>query len=107
MNPTIFALSISSGSLSVTSIFQSVWKLFMGFFGGILGDAESLLSTITSGLGQGIQLMFFGWGQAFAIYGILGPVAAVASLAIAGFVAYAMIDLYGVEHDILRGEEDL
>ncbi|AKA48531.1 hypothetical protein IX51_04800 [uncultured archaeon] len=90
------------------TIFNSIWKLVMGFLGGILDGVNLLMKDTFGGIGQAIMQVFQSWG--FSVnsqFGVWAPVGLVLVLGVAGALIYVMFDAIGIEKDVLHGEEDI
>lgn len=96
-----------STGINTSGIFSSIWGLLLSFGKSILNDFETLLGQIFGGLGGAVSTMFSNWATSLYGLGIWAPVIFVVVLAMAGFMLYFFMDVYGVEKDVLGGEEDL
>ena len=100
--------STSSGGISGTSIFNSLWSSMMKYlFDPILSAFSSAFGGVMSGMVGGLDIMFQSWGYSLASYGVWGPMMVIVSIAVALFVGYLIFDAIGIEKDILGGEEAL
>ena len=99
-------VTLSTG-INTSGIFNSLWQLVLDMIHSLWNDFNGLISTIFGGFGASVSTMFSDWSQSLYGLGIWAPVVFVVVLALAGFMIYLFLDLYGVEHDILSGEEDI
>ncbi len=100
--------STSSGGISGTSIFNSLWGSLMKYlFDPILSAFSSAFGGVMSGMVGGLDIMFQSWGFSLASYGVWGPMMVVVSISVALFVGYMIFDAIGIEKDVLGGEEAL
>ncbi len=97
----------SSLGINASSIFSSIWGLAQSFGKSILTDFENLIGTIFSGFGNSISSMFGIWANSFYSTGIWAPVVFVVVISLAGFIAYAFMDGFGIEKDTMEDEDDL
>lgn len=103
----IMPMTTSSSTISGSSIFNSIWNLLMSGFKSVLNVLIQAFGSVMSGFTGGLNIMWTSWGFSLTQYGIWSPLIVVVSLAVAGFVAYLFFDVYGIEKDILGGEEAL
>ena len=109
-NSVLAAVTSGSGSAGINSagIFGSIWALINGFLASIVTDFETLINqVIVQMFGNSFVTIFSNWGYSVSSEGIWAPFVAVVILALTGYAAYAFIDLYGLERDVLGAERDL
>ena len=110
MNPfsLIVASVTSSSGINSAGIFNSIWTLINGFLASILKDFETLINqVIVQMFGNSFVTIFSNWGYSVSAVGIWAPFVGIVVLALSGYAIYAFIDLYGLERDVLHGEEDV
>jgi len=103
------ATSTSGGTINGSTILSDIWGAFSTFFNAILTDITTLINEIlVQSLGASFVTIFTNWGYSVSNgYGIWAPLIAILVLALSGYALYAFMDLYGIERDILHGEEDI
>ena len=111
MNPfslVIASVSSSSSGINSAGIFNSIWTLINGFLKGIVSDVGTFINQIiVQSLGTSFVTIFSNWGYSVSAEGIWAPFVGIVVLALSGYAIYAFIDLYGLERDVLHGEEDI
>jgi len=90
-----------------SSILSGLWSLLYGLLQSVISDISGLLGNMSGGFGNSIITMFQSWGQSLYGLGIWEPVIFVVVIGVAGAVIYLFFDAYGIEKDMLRGEEDV
>jgi len=97
----ILPFASSSGAISGSSIFNSIWDLFMKYlFTPVLKSFSASFGGIIGGFTGGLMIMFNSWGTSLAGYGVWGPIMVSVSLGAAGMVAFVFFIM-------IRGEEDV
>ena len=99
-------VTMSTG-INVSSIFSSIWNLILNFAKGLLNDVQTLIGTMFSGFGGAVSTMFSNWASSLYGLGIWAPVIFVVVLAMAGFMLYFFLDVYGIERDFMHADEDV
>ena len=90
-----------SGGISGSTIFNSIWNLFMKYlFTPVLKAFSLSFGGIMASFTGGMMIMFNSWGSSLAVYGVWGPIMVSVSLGAAGMVAYIFFIM-------IRGEEDV
>ena len=99
-------VTMSTG-INVSSIFSSIWNLILNFAKGLLNDVQNLIAVMFSGFGGAVSTMFSNWASSLYGLGIWAPVIFVVVLAMAGFMLYFFLDVYGIERDFLNADKDV
>ena len=100
--------SSSSSSINSSSIFSDIWGIINTFLKDMVNDVGTLINELlVQSLGGSFVTIFSNWGYAVSSEGIWAPFVAILVLALSGYALYAFIDLYGIERDVLHGEEDI
>ncbi|MCL5794528.1 MAG: hypothetical protein M1138_06880 [Candidatus Thermoplasmatota archaeon] len=100
--------SSSSSGINASSIFSDIWGIVNSFLKGIVSDIGTFINQIiVQSLGNSFVTIFSNWGYSVSSEGIWAPFVAIVVLALSGYALYAFIDLYGLERDVLHGEEDI
>lgn len=103
----LIALATTSSGFSLNSLLGSIMSGITGFFDDIMTIMGNVLSGIGTGFTGGMDLMFQGWGNGLASYGVWGPLMIVVSIGVALIVGYIFIDITGDEKDLGEVEADL
>lgn len=92
---------------SASSIFSFFWTLVSGFVYFIVGQVESVLSSLFSGLSFSFIDVFQSFGVASSKYGVWGPVMLVVGIGTSIMVGYLFMVFIGAEKDVTGVEDDL
>ena len=94
-------------TISGSSIFSSIWGLFLSLLKSIENIGTQAFSQLLGSFVNALGIMFQSWGFSLSGYGIWGPLMVVVSLGVAGVLLYFFFafidgeqDVLGVEHDI-------
>lgn len=100
-------LPVIFSTISGSSIFNSIWGLFLIFLRELEQIGTNGFSVLLGGFVSALDIMLQSWGFSLAGYGVWGPLIVVISLGVAGvalFFFFAFIDgekdVLGLEHDI-------
>lgn len=113
MNPFSLVIALTStnttaSGINSAGIFNSIWTLVNSFLTEIVNDLGTFINEmIVQALGQSFVTIFSNWGYAVSNEGIWAPLIGILVLALSGYAIYAFLDLYGIERDVLHGEEDV
>ena len=108
VSPAISTAPVTmSTGINVSGIFSSIWNLILNFAKGLLNDVQNLIAVMFSGFGGAVSTMFSNWASSLYGLGIWAPVIFVVVLAMAGFMLYFFLDVYGIERDFMHADEDV
>ncbi len=90
-----------------TTILTDIWGLVYSLLQSLFADISQLIGDATGGFGNSIVTMFNNWASSLYGIGIWEPVMFVVVIGVSGALIYLFFDAYGIEKDVVHGEEDL
>ena len=98
----------SSTGVNVSGILSTLWNTIgKPIMNSITTGINTIINDIANGIGGSISTMFNQWASSLYGIGIWAPVIFVLVLGAAGATIYFFLDAYGIEKDLLHGEEDV
>ncbi len=100
-------LPIFYTTISGSSIFSSIWGLFLSLLKTIENIGTQAFSQLLGSFTNALGIMFQSWGFSLSGYGIWGPLMVVISLGVAGVLLYFFFAFIDGEQDVLGFEHDV
>ena len=100
-------LPIFYTTISGSSIFSSIWGLFLDLLKNIENIGTQAFSQLLGSFVNALGIMFNSWGFSLSGYGLWGPVMVVVSLGVAGVMLYFFFAFIDGEQDVLGLEHDV
>ena len=100
-------LPIAYTTISGSSIFSSIWGLFLSLLKDIENIGTQAFSQLLGSFVNALGIMFQSWGFSLSGYGIWGPLMVVVSLGVAGVLLYFFFAFIDGEQDVLGFEHDV
>ena len=100
-------LPIFYTTISGSSIFSSIWGLFLDLLKNIENIGTQAFSQLLGSFVNALGIMFNSWGFSLSGYGLWGPVMVVVSLGVAGVMLYFFFAFIDGEQDVLGFEHDV
>ena len=100
-------LPIFYSTISGSSIFSSIWGLFLSLLKSIENIGTQAFSQLLGSFVNALGIMFQSWGFSLSGYGIWGPLMVVISLGVAGVLLYFFFAFIDGEQDVLGFEHDI
>ena len=100
-------LPIFYTTISGSSIFSSIWGLFLSLLKTIENIGTQAFSQLLGSFVNALGIMFQSWGFSLSGYGIWGPLMVVISLGVAGVLLYFFFAFIDGEQDVLGFEHDV
>ena len=100
-------LPIFYTTISGSSIFSSIWGLFLDLLKDIENIGTQAFSQLLGSFVNALGIMFNSWGFSLSGYGLWGPVMVVVSLGVAGVMLYFFFAFIDGEQDVLGLEHDV
>ena len=100
-------LPIAYTTISGSSIFSSIWGLFLSLLKDIENIGTQAFSQLLGSFTNALGIMFQSWGFSLSGYGIWGPLMVVVSLGVAGVLLYFFFAFIDGEQDVLGFEHDV
>ena len=100
-------LPIFYTTISGSSIFSSIWGLFLDLLKDIENIGTQAFSQLLGSFVNALGIMFNSWGFSLSGYGLWGPVMVVVSLGVAGVMLYFFFAFIDGEQDVLGFEHDI
>lgn len=100
-------LPIAYTTISGSSIFSSIWGLFLSLLKDIENIGTQAFSQLLGSFVNALGIMFQSWGFSLSGYGIWGPLMVVVSLGVAGVLLYFFFAFIDGEQDLLGFEHDV
>ena len=97
-------LPIFYTTISGSSIFSSIWGLFLSLLKTIENIGTQAFSQLLGSFTNALGIMFQSWGFSLSGYGIWGPLMVVISLGVAGVLLYFFFAFIDGEQDVLGFE---
>ena len=94
-------------TISGSSIFSSIWGLFLSLLKTIENIGTQAFSQLLGSFVNALGIMFQSWGFSLSGYGIWGPLMVVISLGVAGVLLYFFFAFIDGEQDVLGFEHDV
>ena len=94
-------------TISGSSIFSSIWGLFLSLLKDIENIGTQAFSQLLGSFTNALGIMFQSWGFSLSGYGIWGPLMVVISLGVAGVMLYFFFAFFDGEQDVLGFEHDV
>ena len=102
-----FFLPVVYTTISGSSIFSSIWGLFLSLLKDIENIGTQAFSQLLGSFTNALGVMFQSWGFSLSGYGIWGPLMVVISLGVAGVLLYFFFAFIDGEQDVLGFEHDV